>query len=95
MTADDIPRIDRRFLDRERRRLGEKRFMAEFYNEWIAEGGGFFSQSFFDALDGERAPYMDAAPDPVPGPVYDPAVIQAARARAGALNSIVRAMDKP
>jgi hypothetical protein len=49
VTADMCPRIDRAFLEEERRSLGEKFFLQEFYCSFTAVGGSLFAEDVIQA----------------------------------------------
>ncbi len=60
ITADDCPRISREFLDGELRRLGEARYLREFYVRFLAPEGAFFSPDALTLfLDGAEQPRLD------------------------------------
>lgn len=69
-TAYDNPRLDRAFLDRERRALGEARFRAEYLNEFSTPGSGWFAPDAVEALFATVAP----PPAPAPPPPSSPAL---------------------
>ncbi len=79
--ADACPRISAAFLAEERRRLGPKRYAAEYENQWIVGGAGFFGDALVAAI--ERRPSIDDCPIPC-----DPQVAVEVAARAGAASAL-------
>lgn len=50
VTADDCPRISKRHLEKEFKRLGEALFRQEYYCEFVAAPGALFTAADIDAL---------------------------------------------
>jgi hypothetical protein len=75
--AEACPRISAEFLADERRRLGTQRYAAEYENQWIAGGVGFFGEALLAAI--ERRQPLDESPIP-----HDPQVAVEVAARASA-----------
>ena len=50
MTADDCPRIDRKFLAREKRSKPASWFRQEYYCEWGSTASALFDHDMVDAM---------------------------------------------
>lgn len=86
--ATQCPRISQEFLEAELRRLGRRRFGAEYLNEWLTSGSSFFSEGFIATLD-RRAPVLDEAPF-----VADPQAAVEAAAAAHAASTVDKLLSR-
>ncbi len=61
VSADDCPRISKKFLEREKDKLGKDFFEREYYNRFLEIEGSIFDQDMIDSLFKLREPEEEIA----------------------------------